>query len=178
MSTPIVRPTVGQNVYIAPTAYVGGNVTIGDETTIMHHVTVRGDVSEIIIGKRVSIQDGTVIHTQKGVPLYIADEVAIGHRAVVHCHKIGRGSLIGVGSIVLDGCEIGAGCIVGAAALVTPGTIIPDGKLVVGVPARITRDVEERDLKYMRRVVNDYVKMGRAHANGQYPNHVRTEPRA
>ena len=126
-----IRPTIGKNVYIAPPAYVGGEVTIGDDCTIMHHVTIRGDVSAITIGRRVNIQDGTVVHTLTGVPLEIADEVAIGHRAVVHCRKVETRVLIGIGAIVLDNCEIGAGAIIAAGAVLSPGTIVPPGKLVL-----------------------------------------------
>jgi len=171
MSQNPIRPTIGRNVYIAPTAYVGGDVTIGDDSTVMHHVTIRGDVSAITIGQRVNVQDGTIIHTKSGVPLDIADDVSIGHRAVVHCRRIGRGTLIGIGAILLDDAEIGKGCIVAAGALVPPGMIIPDGKLVVGLPARITRDVTPEDREYLGRVGASYIVLGRQHAAGRYPNH-------
>ncbi|HPM23581.1 MAG TPA: gamma carbonic anhydrase family protein [Phycisphaerae bacterium] len=171
MSQNPIRPTIGRNVYIAPTAYVGGDVTIGDDSTVMHHVTIRGDVSAITIGQRVNVQDGTIIHTKSGVPLDIADDVSIGHRAVVHCRRIGRGTLIGIGAILLDDAEIGKGCIVAAGALVPPGMIIPDGKLVVGLPARITRDVTQEDREYLDRVGASYIVLGRQHAAGRYPNH-------
>jgi len=171
MSQNPIRPTIGRNVYIAPTAYVGGDVTIGDDSTVMHHVTIRGDVSAITIGQRVNVQDGTIIHTKSGVPLDIADDVSIGHRAVVHCRRIGRGTLIGIGAILLDDAEIGKGCIVAAGALVPPGMIIPDGKLVVGLPARITRDVTPEDREYLDRVGASYIALGRQHAAGRYPNH-------
>ncbi len=171
MSQNPIRPTIGRNVYIAPTAYVGGDVAIGDDSTVMHHVTIRGDVSAITIGQRVNVQDGTIIHTKSGVPLDIADDVSIGHRAVVHCRRIGRGTLIGIGAILLDDAEIGKGCIVAAGALVPPGMIIPDGKLVVGLPARITRDVTQEDREYLDRVGASYIVLGRQHAAGRYPNH-------
>jgi gamma-carbonic anhydrase len=161
---------LGDNVYIAPTAYVGGEVTIGDETTVMHQVVIRADVSAIRIGRRVNVQDGSVIHTRCGVPLDIEDEVAIGHRAVVHCRRVGEGTLIGTGAIVLDDCEIGRGCVIGAGAVLPPGRIIPDGKVVMGMPAKIVRDVTEADRVYMREVVERYVGLGRKHAAGQYPN--------
>jgi len=92
----------GRNVYVAPTAYVGGDVVIGDDCTIMHHVTIRGDVAPIRLGNRVNIQDGCVLHCNRNVTLELGDEVAVGHRAVVHCHRIGAGSLIGTGALLLD----------------------------------------------------------------------------
>ena len=169
MEHEITRPTIGKNVYIAPTAYVGGKVTLGDDCTVMHHVVIRGDVSTVTIGRRVNVQDGTIIHTRKGVPLVIADDVAIGHRAVVHCRRVGPQALIGTGAIVLDDAEIGAGSIVAAGAVVPPGTQVPDGKLVVGIPARVARDVTDRDRGYQASVIQDYMDLGRAHAAGRYP---------
>lgn len=169
MSDHVVVPRIGRGVYIAPTAYVCGDVSLGDDCTIMHHVVIRGDVSAIRIGSRVNVQDGTVIHTKTGVDLDIADEVAIGHRAVVHCRRVGTRTLIGIGSIVLDDAEIGAGCIIGAGALVPPGMIVPDGKLVVGLPARVARDVTEKDREYVGFVIDNYLRLGREHAAGKYP---------
>ncbi|MGD8453516.1 MAG: gamma carbonic anhydrase family protein [Phycisphaerae bacterium] len=163
-------PVLGENVYLAPTAYVGGDVIFGDGCTVMHQVVIRGDVSPIRIGRRVNVQDGAIIHTKKDVPLEIADEVSIGHRAVVHCRRVGAGSLIGTGAIVLDDAEVGAGCIVAAGAVVPPGMIVPDGQLVVGIPARVMREVNETDRKYLTRVVESYVRLGAVHAAGRYPN--------
>lgn len=164
------RPVIGKNVCIAPTAFVGGDVTLGDECTVMHQVVIRGDVGPIRLGRRVNVQDGSILHCRTGVPLEIEDDVSIGHRAVVHCRRVGRGSLIGIGAIVLDDAEIGAGCIVAAAALVPPGTVIPDGKVVVGIPGRVLRDVSDKDREYLRHVTTRYVELGREHAAGEYPN--------
>jgi carbonic anhydrase/acetyltransferase-like protein (isoleucine patch superfamily) len=171
MPESIIRPIVGRNVYIAPTSYVGGDVTIGDDCTIMHFVCIRGDVSAIRIGRRVNVQDGTIIHTRSGVDLHIADEVGIGHRAVVHCRRVGPRTLIGIGSIILDDAEIGEGCIVAAGALVTPGTIVPDGTLAMGMPARVVRDVTDEDRRYIQFVVDNYLRLGREHAAGKYARH-------
>lgn len=164
-----VRPIIGRDVYIAPTAYVGGEVSLGDGCTVMHHVVIRGDVSAIRIGARVNVQDGTVIHTKTGVPLDIADEVSIGHRAVVHCRRVGRAALIGIGAIVLDDAEIGEGAFIGAGAVVPPGMIVPAAKVVMGVPARIIRDVGPREADYARFVIDNYIRLGREYAAGIYP---------
>ena len=164
------RVVLGRHVYIAPTAYVGGAVTLGDHCTVMHHVTIRGDVSVIRIGHRVNIQDGSVVHTQNGIDLEIGDGVSIGHRAVVHCKTIGPGSLIGIGAIILDGCEVGQECIIAAGALLPPNTKVPDGQLVMGVPGRVVRQVTEKEKDYLRYVVENYVKLGERHGAGEYPN--------
>lgn len=170
MSDGIIRPVLGANVYIARTAYVGGEVTLGDDVTIMHHVMIRGDVSAIHIGSRVNVQDGTIIHTQTGVPLDIEDDVSIGHRAVVHCRRVGRGALIGTGAVVLDGCIIGEGCLIGACALLTPGTVVPAGKVVMGVPGKVVRDVTPQESAYVAQVIQTYRRLGQLHGTGVYPN--------
>ncbi len=169
MTEDAIRVSVGREVYVAPTAYVGGEVTLGDHCTVMHHVTIRGDVSAIRIGRRVNFQDGVIVHTRSGVPLDIEDDVSIGHRAVVHCRRVGAGTLIGTGAIVLDDCEIGERCIIGAGAVVPPKTVIPDGKLVLGVPGKVIRDVNDSELAYMQVVVDSYLRLGPLHAQGRFP---------
>jgi carbonic anhydrase/acetyltransferase-like protein (isoleucine patch superfamily) len=137
----------------------------------MHHVVIRGDVSAICIGARCNIQDATIIHTNRGVPLDIADDVAIGHRAIVHCRSVGPHTLIGMGSIILDDdCEIGASCIIAAGAVLPPKTMVPDGKLVMGVPGKIARNVNEEERLYIHEVIESYLHLGRLHAAGKYPN--------
>jgi gamma-carbonic anhydrase len=164
------RVRTGRNVFIAPTAYVGGNVTLGDSCTVMHHVTIRGDIAAITIGRRVNIQDGAVVHIETGVDLEIADDVGVGHRAVVHCRSIGRGTLIGIGSIVLDGCVIGQDCIIAAGAVLVPGSRVPDGTVMMGVPAKPVRETSETDRAYITTVIASYVDLGRRHARGEFPN--------
>ena len=168
--TQISQPIVGTDVYIAPTAYVGGDVHLGDQTTIMHHVVVRGDMAPIRIGARVNIQDGTVVHTPAGVPLEMADDVGVGHRAVVHCRRVGTRTLIGIGAIVLDDCEIGCRCIIAAGTVLTPGTVVPDNRVVMGVPGKIVRQTSDRDLEIIDHVIESYVSLGREHAEGGFPN--------
>ena len=165
----VVRPVIGRNVYIAPTAYVGGDVELGDECSVWHHVMIRGDVSRIRIGRRVNIQDGTIVHTETGVDLDIADDVGIGHRAVVHCRSIGTRSLIGIGAIVLDRCEIGSGCIIAAGAVVPPRTKVPDNSVVMGLPGKVVRETTQAEREYISEVIRRYIVLARKHAMGQYP---------
>jgi len=136
----------------------------------MHHVTIRGDLSRIRIGHRVNVQDGTVIHTNRGDDLTIADDVAIGHRSVVHCSSIGRRSLIGIGSIILDGCRVGSECIIAAGAVLPPRTDVPDRTLMMGVPARPIRPVTNDELAYLDSVIRTYMELGQRHLNGDFPN--------
>lgn len=165
-----MQPILEDRVYVAPTAYVGGDVRIASQSTIMHHVVIRGDIAPIRIGARVNIQDGTIVHTPHGVPLDIADDVGVGHRAVVHCRSIGQRTLIGIGAIVLDGCTIGSRCIVAAGAVVPPGCDIPDDSVVMGVPGRVVRSTTADDLKMIDHVIKSYIDLGRRHAAGHFPN--------
>lgn len=165
-----LSPRVGRDVYIASTAYVAGDLVIGDGSTIMHHVVVRADIAPIRIGARVNLQDGTIVHTAFGVPLDIADDVGVGHRAVVHCRRVGSRTLIGTGAIVLDDCDIGSRCLIAAGTLLTPRTVIPDGSVVMGIPGKVVREVGERDLAIIDHVISSYVRLGRLHAAGGFPN--------
>jgi len=164
------KPKLGRDVFIAESSYVSGAVTMGDECTVMPLVVIRADIAEIRIGSRVNIQDGTVVHTKHGVALDIGDDVGIGHRAVVHGRRVGANTLIGIGAVVLDDCEIGQHCVIAAGSVLTPSTIIPDGKVVMGIPGKVVRDVTDRDIKMIDHVVQSYRLLGRQHREGQFPN--------
>ncbi len=166
------RVQLGKNTYIAPTSYVGGDVVIGDECTIMHHVTIRGDVGKITLGRRVNIQDGSILHTNTGDDLILEDGVSVGHRAVVHCLSVGRGTLVGIGAIILDGCEIGEECLIAAGAVVPPYTVVKPRTVMMGIPAKPVRSVNEKELAYMGFVVDNYLRLGRLHASDAFPNAV------
>ncbi len=166
----MAMPRLGKDVFVAPTAYVGGDVVLGDEVTVMHHVVIRGDIAPIRIGHRVNVQDGTILHTPHGKALEIGDDVGIGHRAVVHCARIGPRTLVGIGSILLDECRIGSRCIVAAGSVLPPGTVVPDDTVVMGVPAKPVRKVTQDDLAAIDHVVSSYLKLGRQHAAGWFQN--------
>ena len=163
-------PILGAHVFVASTAYVGGDVVIGEHSTVMHHVVIRGDIAAIRLGARVNVQDGAVLHTRQGTPLAIADDVGIGHRAVVHCRSIDCRTLIGIGAIVLDDSVIGSRCILAAGTVIPPGITISDGSVVMGVPGKIVRKTTDADLKTIDQVVRSYVELGRLHAAGKFPN--------
>jgi len=163
-------PVLGRDVFIASTAYVGGDVRLGDQCTVMHQAVIRGDIAPIRIGRRVNVQDGAILHTPHGEPLDVADDVGIGHRAVVHCSRVGTRTLIGTGAVLLDYCEIGDRCLIAAGALVPPRSVIPAGSVVMGVPGMIVRDVTDADLRTIDHVITSYVELGRVHATGAFPN--------
>lgn len=170
VDSPNHQVLLGRGVYIAPTAYVGGEVTLGDQCTVMHHVTIRADIARIHIGNRVNVQDGSVVHIRDGVDLTIEDDVGIGHRAVVHCRRVGSRTLIGIGAIVLDDADIGCECIIAAGSVVVPGTVVPKGTVMMGTPAKPVRRTTSKDLDYIDHVIRSYLELGRKHHAGLYPN--------
>nr|WP_245406429.1 MULTISPECIES: gamma carbonic anhydrase family protein [unclassified Peribacillus] len=154
------EPEIAESAYIAENAVVTGDVKIGDETSIWFNSVIRGDVSPTIIGKKVSIQDNSVLHQSPNNPLIIEDEVTIGHQVILHSCKIRRGALIGMGSIVLDEAEIGEGAFIGAGSLVPQGKVIPPNMLAFGRPAKVIREINEEDRQDMERIVREYAEKG------------------
>ena len=165
-----ILPRLGRDVFLASTAYVGGDVELGDEVTVMHHVVIRGDIAPIRIGNRVNVQDGSVVHTSQDTALEIGDDVSIAHRAVVHCAAIGARTLVGIGSILLDECHIGSRCIIAAGSVLPPGSVVPDDTVIMGIPGKPIRRTTKEDLAVIDHVVSSYIDLGRKHAAGGFPN--------
>ena len=163
-----------RRAYLMDTARVYGEVELGADTNLWCGVAVRGDVAPVTIGARCNLQDGVVVHCDNDVPLVIGDDVSMGHGAIVHCVRVGDGSLIGIGARVLAGCEIGKGCLVAAGAVVPPRTIVPDGMLVMGLPAKIARPVSSEEAAYLRMIPDRYVRLARRHH--EQPEHKTTRP--
>jgi len=154
--------------YAAETAVIVGDVSIGADASIWHHCSLRGDVAPIRVGPRTNVQDGSVLHCKLGVPLDVAEEVVIGHLAVVHCKRVGPRTLIGIRAAVLDDAEIGEDCLIGAGALVSPGVVIPPGSVVLGMPGKVVRKIRPDERAYIRRVVDGYAELARRHAEGEF----------
>ena len=146
------RPSLGERVYLAETAAVIGDVVIGDDVSVWYNSVVRGDCNFIRIGARSNIQDNCAIHvTVRTHPTILEEEVTLGHGALVHGARIGKGALIGIRATVLDGAEVGESAFIGAGALVTPRTVVPPRTLWLGAPARQARvlsDAEVEDLRH------------------------------
>lgn len=152
------KPRIGQRVFVADNAALIGDVEIGNDCSIWFGTTVRGDVNLIRIGSRTNVQDNCTIHvTHEQWPTVIAEEVTIGHGAIVHGCTVHRGALIGMGSRVLDGAVIGENALVGAGALVPEGMNVPPRTLVVGVPARVKRPLTEDELAKLEQSWRNYV---------------------
>lgn len=150
-------PDIADSVFIADYTTITGQVTIGEQSSIWFNTTIRGDVAPVTIGKRVNIQDHSILHQSPNLPLIIEDDVTIGHQVLLHSAKIRQGALIGMGSLIMDGAEIGEGAFIGAGSLVPPNKTIPAGTLALGRPAKVVRDLTDSDREDMARIVQDYI---------------------
>lgn len=159
-------PTLGDDVWIAPSASVIGDVRLGAGASVWFGAVIRGDNTPIEVGARSNIQEGAMCHSDPGAPLSIGEDCTIGHHAILHGCTIGDTVLIGMGAIVLNRAVIGAGSIVGAGALVTEGKVFPPGSLIVGAPARAVRTLDENAQAMLRVSADHYVANGRKYAAG------------
>ncbi len=148
---------------VADGAFVAGEVSLGRLSSIWCGCVVRADVAAIRIGVATNIQDLTVIHPQHDEDVEIGDEVTVGHKAVIHCRRVGALSLIGIGAVLLPGAVVGEKCIIGAGALLTMGQQIPDRSLVLGSPARVVRRLRPDEIESLYESAERYVHLARFH---------------
>ena len=157
-------PKIDPTGFIAPDAWVIGDVEIGADVAILFGAIVRGDILPIRIGARSNIQDQTIIHTQTGtVATTIGEETTIGHRAILHSATIGNRTLIGMGATVLDEAVIEDEVIVGAGCLIPPRVRIKSRSLVVGVPGKVVRTLTDEEIAYFKASAERYVQIGRVY---------------
>jgi carbonic anhydrase/acetyltransferase-like protein (isoleucine patch superfamily) len=154
------NPKISDSAFIADFVTITGDVEIGDLSNIWFNTVIRGDVAPTVIGKKVSVQDNSVLHQSPGNPLIIEDDVTIGHQVILHSCIIREKALIGMGSTILDNAEIGEGAFIGAGSLVSQGTKIPPGTLAFGRPAKVVRELKPEDLADMERIRRQYVEKG------------------
>ncbi len=148
--------TASDSWFVAPSADVIGNVRLGHEASVWFGVVLRGDTDWIEIGAGSNVQDGSVLHTDEGLPLIVGARVTIGHVAFLHGCTVGDDSMIANGAMILDRVRIGAHCLIAAGAMIPPGKVIPDGSVVMGSPGRIVREVTERDLALITGAAESY----------------------
>ncbi len=160
-----IHPTA----FIAPTAAVMGEVTIGAESSIWYGAVLRGDMAPIVIGSQTNLQDGTVVHVDEGVPCQVGSRIGVGHRVILHGCTVEDDCLIGMGSVLLNEVRIGSGSVVAAGAVLPEGMQVPPRSLVMGVPARIVRPVDERLARRIAETWSHYVGQARAHRAGRFP---------
>ncbi|NAW66457.1 gamma carbonic anhydrase family protein [Photobacterium halotolerans] len=161
-----ITPTIGEQVYIDPSAVLVGDIHLAGHSSIWPLVAARGDVNHIRIGERTNIQDGTVLHVTRksssnpdGHPLIIGDDVTIGHKAMLHGCRVGNRVLIGMGAILLDGAVIEDDVIIGAGTLVPPGKVLASGYLYVGSPAKQARPLTDAELAFLPQSADNYVRL-------------------
>ena len=165
-------PTIHPLAFIHSAAHVIGDVTIAAGASVWPTCVLRGDTAPIVVGEDSNVQDGTIVHVDRGVPCAIGARVAIGHRAIVHGATVQDDCLIGMGAIVLNRVVVGRGSIVGAGAVCTEGMIIPPNSLVVGVPGRVIRETTEAERERIAQTVESYRVLSREHRARKYQAHV------
>lgn len=159
-----IHPTV----FIAETATVIGDVTIGKEASIWFGAVIRGDASSIIVGEGTNVQDNVTIHSDADTPVIIGKRVTIGHAAVVHGATIEDDVLIGIGAIVLNHTRIGEQSIIAAGTLITEGTEVPPRSLVMGVPGKVIRQVNDDEFARTQDGAKIYVERAKNYWRGIY----------
>ena len=154
------NPVIDPTAFIAPTAAVIGDVTIGAGASIWFGAVVRGDFQPITIGENTNIQENATIHVMRDVPVHIGNDVLIGHNAVVHCSSIGSNTLIGMGSIVMGYSEIGENVVIGAGTFLPQHKKIPSNSLVFGNPAQIVRALRDDEIEALQEAAQNYANLG------------------
>lgn len=154
------HPEIDKTAFIAPTACIIGDVEIGAGANIWFYCVLRGDVNAIRVGAGCNIQDGSILHGARNrFAVELEEDVILGHRVTAHGCHIGRGSLIGIGASVLNGARVGEESIIAAGSIVTPGSVIPARTLALGIPAKPTRDLTEKDFAMIRHTRASYVAL-------------------
>jgi carbonic anhydrase/acetyltransferase-like protein (isoleucine patch superfamily) len=146
-----------------------GDVTIGAESSVWYGAVVRGDMAAIVIGSQTNLQDGTIVHVDEDVPCHVGSRVGVGHRVILHGCMVEDDCLIGMGAVLLNEVHVGAGSVVAAGAVLPEGMQVPPRSLVMGVPARIVRAVDDRLARRIAETWSHYVEQARAHRAGRFP---------
>lgn len=164
-------PDLRDDTFVAPSASIIGDVTMGVQCSVWFGAVLRGDVNWIRMGDRCNVQDGSVVHvTNRTSPTWLGDDVTVGHGAIVHGCTIRGRVLVGMGAVVMDDADIGEGSLIGARALVTARTQIPPRSLVIGSPARVARELTDDEVAHVASFAAHYVRYSRdflAEARGE-----------
>ena len=154
------KPKLGKGVYVASTAVVIGDVTLGAHSSVWYGAVLRGDINRIVVGHHTNVQDNAVLHLADDYACVLGNWVTVGHSAVVHACQVGDEVLVGMGAVILDGVVIGKQSIIGAKALVTQGTKIPPGSLVLGAPGKVVRKLTKEERAGLKWWAQKYVDNG------------------
>lgn len=150
-------PQIGENVFIAPTAVVIGNVIIKAQANVWFGAVLRGDLGQIVVGERTSVQDNSVLHVNHHFDTIVGDDVIIGHGVIMEGCVIGNNVLLGMNATILSGSKIGDTSIIGAGTVVREGQVITSGVLVAGVPAQIKRELTDEERARLKVGVQNYL---------------------
>jgi carbonic anhydrase/acetyltransferase-like protein (isoleucine patch superfamily) len=165
---------IDPTAFIAPGAIVLGDVHIGAAASVWYNSVVRGDIEHISIGPETNIQDLTMLHADPGVPCLVGSRVTVGHRVILHGCIIEDECLIGMGAVLLNKVRLGRGSVVGAGAVLLEGTEIEPGSLVVGVPGRVVRKVDEANQRRIEHAWQHYIAQAQRHRAGTFTIHPPT----
>lgn len=157
--------------FIHEKAAVIGNVTLGEGASVWPFAVLRGDSDRISVGDETNVQDGAVLHADPGAPCTLGSRVTVGHRAIVHGATVEDECLIGMGAIVLNHAVIGRGSLIGAGALVSEGTRVPPGSVVLGIPGRVVKAVDDATRQRIANGVRAYVELAKRHRAGDFADH-------
>jgi carbonic anhydrase/acetyltransferase-like protein (isoleucine patch superfamily) len=163
---PLKTPTVASSAWIAPNATVVGDVIIRDDASVFYAAVLRAERDRIVIGVGSNIQDGCIIHVDRGFPASVGAGVTVGHRAILHGCTVEDDVLIGMGAIVLNGATVGSGSVVAAGTVVLEGTRVPPRSLVAGVPATVRRSTTDEERHRITEGARTYREFARLHAAG------------
>jgi carbonic anhydrase/acetyltransferase-like protein (isoleucine patch superfamily) len=154
--------------YIAPGVVVTGDAVFSPQVNLWYGTIIRADLARITLGPRVNIQDGSILHVDHDCPMTIEEGVVVGHRAVLHGARIGRDSLIGMGAMLLSACEIGEESLVAAGSIVLEGRRIPPRSLVMGIPGKVVRQLNDDEVGRIRENCAHYVEMAERYHRGEF----------
>ncbi len=155
--------------FVADSAVVIGSVVLQEGASVWFNAVIRGDNDVITVGRNSNVQDGAVLHTDKGVPLTLGPDVTVGHKVMLHGCRVGESCLIGINAVVLNGAVIGRNSVVGANALVPEGKEIPEGSLVLGSPGRVVRQLDAREIAMLQVSAARYLENARRFKHGLAP---------
>ena len=163
------KPVLGKKIFIAPSADIIGNVSIGNECGIWFNVTIRGDVNYIKIGDETNIQDNSILHVTNGkFPLNIGNRVTVAHGVTLHGCTINDLTLVGMGAIVLDDVVVGEKSLIAAGSLLREGNEFPGSSLIAGSPARVIRPLKKKELEKNLQYARNYIDYKNIYLNKNY----------
>jgi len=154
---------LGEGHFVAPNATLIGSVVLHDRSSVWFNAVLRGDSEPIVIGEDSNVQDGTIMHTDPGMPVSVGRGVTIGHMAMLHGCEVGDNSLVGIKATVLNGARIGKYCLIGAGALITEDKQIPDYSMVLGSPGRVVRELDPERIEMLHEAAQIYVRKSRVY---------------